>query len=81
MPPNDRTLQSAPVIIGDNVWIGEGAVIQMGVTVGKGTVIAANSIVTKSIESSSIAGGIPARVLKKWDDKSGVWKRIIKSAE
>lgn len=59
-PPNLRTLQSDPIEVGDNVWIGEGAVIQVGVTDGFGSTAAANSVVTKSVPAKTIVGGIPA---------------------
>lgn len=71
--PDRRKLQTAPVKIGDNVWIGEGAVIQMGVTVGVGSIIAANSVVTKNIKPGVIAGGVPAKVLKQWKQECTEW--------
>lgn len=54
----------ADVIIEDDVWIGAGSVILAGVHIGKGSVIAAGSVVNKDIPPYSIAGGIPAKVLK-----------------
>lgn len=71
--PDQRVLQAAPVTIGDKVWIGEGSVIQMGVTIGKGSIIAANSVVTKSVPAGVMAGGIPAKVIKKWDPSLQKW--------
>lgn len=53
------------VIIEDDVWIGINSVILPGVTIGKGTIIGANSLVNKDVEPYSIMGGIPARLIKK----------------
>ena len=52
------------VVIEDNVWIGEGAMIMPCVRIGKGSIIAANSVVTKDIPSYSVAAGIPAKIIK-----------------
>ncbi|BDF71959.1 maltose O-acetyltransferase [Oscillospiraceae bacterium] len=57
--------QTAPVIIGDRVWIGGGAIIMPGVTIGDNVVIGAGSVVTKDIPSNSIAYGIPCRVVRE----------------
>ncbi len=57
--------QTAPVIIGDNVWIGGGAIIMPGVTIGDNVVIGAGSIVTKDIPSNTIAYGNPCRVIRE----------------
>jgi maltose O-acetyltransferase len=53
-----------PVTIGDNVWIGGGAIILPGVTIGKNSVIGAGSVVTKSIPDNSVAVGNPCRVIR-----------------
>jgi len=57
---------TAPVRIGDNVWIGMNAVILKGVTVGENSVVAAGSVVTKSIEPNTVVAGNPATVVKKF---------------
>lgn len=65
-PPAERVLTSkGPVIIGDNVWIGEGACIMPNVTIGAHCIIGANAVVTKSFPENCVIGGIPARVIKK----------------
>jgi acetyltransferase-like isoleucine patch superfamily enzyme len=56
---------SSPVVIEDNVWLGLNAVVLKGVTIGKGSIIGANSVVTKSIPAGVIAAGNPCRVVKE----------------
>ena len=57
--------RSAPVIIGDNVWIGGGVIILPGVAIGDNVVIGAGSVVTKSIPSNKVAYGNPCRVVRE----------------
>lgn len=67
--PNRRPVYSkGPVIIEDNVWIGEKASILPGVHIGKGCVIGANSVITKDVPPYSVAGGNPARIIKRMKD-------------
>lgn len=56
-----------PIVIEDAVWIGANCIILPGVTIGKGAVIAAGSVVTKNVAPYSIVGGNPARVIKEHD--------------
>lgn len=58
-----------PVKIEDNVWIGGHCAIVAGVTIGKGSVIGAGSIVTKDIPAGVVAVGSPCRVLRRCDEK------------
>jgi len=53
-----------PVRIGVNCWIGAGALIMPGVTVGDNSVIAAGAVVTRNIPPNVIAAGVPAKVLR-----------------
>jgi maltose O-acetyltransferase len=56
---------AAPIKIGNNVWIGGGAIICPGVTIGDNTTIGAGSVVTKSIPENVVAAGNPCRVIRE----------------
>lgn len=65
LPPLERKMTSnGPIIIGNNVWIGDKVTILSGVKIGDNTIIGSNSVVTKDIPAMSVAAGIPARVIK-----------------
>ena len=53
-----------PIVIEDDVWIGQGCMILSGVTIGKGAVLAARSVVTKDVPPFAIVGGNPAKIIK-----------------
>ena len=59
----------APVTIADDVWVGGGAIICPGVTIGSGCVIGSGSVVTKGIPSGVFAAGNPCRVIRKLEDR------------
>lgn len=61
---------NAPIIIGRNCWIGENVRICKGVTIGDGSVIAANAVVTKDVPANAVAAGNPARIVKTDIDKT-----------
>jgi acetyltransferase-like isoleucine patch superfamily enzyme len=61
--------KSKPIIIGDNVWIGAGCIILPGVTIGDGSIVAAGSVVIKSIPENSIYGGNPAQFIRKIEEE------------
>ena len=54
-----------PITIGDNCWIGGGAIINPGVTLGNNVVVASGAVVTKSFGDNVLIGGVPARVIKE----------------
>ena len=59
--------QTAPIVIGDNVWIGGGVIIMPGMTIGNNVVIGAGSVVTKDIPDHVVAYGNPCRVMRSND--------------
>lgn len=59
LPEND-----APIVIEDDVWCGANVTILKGVTIGRGSVVAAGAVVTQSFPPYSIIGGVPARLIK-----------------
>ena len=64
-PISSQGYKNEPIVIEDDVWIGFNGVVLAGVTIGKGSIIGANSVVTKDVEPYSIMGGVPARMIRK----------------
>jgi acetyltransferase-like isoleucine patch superfamily enzyme len=58
---------SEPIVLEENVWLGEGVMVCKGVTIGKNSVIAARSVVTRDIPPNVVAAGNPAKVVKELD--------------
>ncbi len=70
----DGSQFSAPVHIEDDVWIGTGATILPGVTVGEGSVVAAGAVVTGDVPARVVVAGVPARVLRRITDADREWR-------
>lgn len=64
IPMNQQGNDEADIVIGDDVWIGYGAQIMSGVSIGNHSIIGAGAIVTHNIPEYSVAVGVPARVIK-----------------
>lgn len=61
-------VENSPVIIGNNVWIGERSIILKGVKIGDNSVVAAGSVVTKDVPKNTVVGGNPARIIKSLEN-------------
>lgn len=61
---NWDTVNTKPIIIGDNVWLGFEVVVLKGVTIGEGAIIGAKSVVTRDIPAWAVAAGNPAKVIR-----------------
>jgi acetyltransferase-like isoleucine patch superfamily enzyme len=71
-----------PIVIGNNVWIGGGAIVNPGITIGDNTVIGSGSVVTKNIPANVIAAGNPCRVIREiTDDDRQYYFNTLKSEE
>ena len=73
--PHDRPLSSKPVVIEDNVWLGEFVSVLPGVTIGKGSIVGANSVVSKNLPPYVIAVGTPAKPIKKFNFETNKWEK------
>lgn len=56
--------QERPVVIGDDVWIGDRVIILPGVHIGNGSIVAAGAVVTQDVPEYAVVGGVPAKVIK-----------------
>lgn len=63
-PENRQSLVPGPIHIKKNAWIGAGATILPGVTIGENAIVAAGAVVSKDVPDNVIAGGIPAKIIK-----------------
>ncbi|GAB3556135.1 sugar O-acetyltransferase [Arthrobacter tumbae] len=64
-PRRDKLEAALPITIGDNVWLGGGAIVLPGVTIGENSVIGAGAVVTKDVPANVVAVGNPARVIRE----------------
>ncbi len=77
----EQPLVSSKTHIGENCFIGYGAVIQAGTILGKQCIVGANAVVRGHLPPYCVIVGVPARIVKRYDEKSGVWKKTNNKGE
>ncbi len=75
-PIHVQGVSTKPIVIEDESWIGANVVVVPGVTIGKHSIVAAGSVVTKNVPEYSVVAGNPARILKQYDFESNTWKKL-----
>ena len=63
----EQPMETSPISVGDDVWLGAGVIITKGVSIGSGSIVAAGSVVTKNIPPNTIFGGSPAKFIRHRD--------------
>lgn len=74
--PKERDLTSKPILIEDNVWLGESVCVLPGVTIGKGAIVGALSVVTKNVEPYTIVAGNPSKIIKRFNFETEKWENF-----
>jgi acetyltransferase-like isoleucine patch superfamily enzyme len=77
----EQGITAEGIAIGDDVWVGAGAVITDGVTIGQGAVVAAGAVVTEDVPPRTVVGGVPARVLKEISPENGRKAMVFHAAD
>ena len=73
IPSSKQSIKCKPVKIGDQCFIGTHAVILPGITLGNHVIVGANSVVTTDFPDNCVIAGIPARMIKRYDDSNDKW--------
>lgn len=76
-PPAERDLATrGPVVIEDNVWIGDNVIILGPVRIGAGAILGANSLISADVPAATMVAGAPAKAIKQFDHQQNLWKKI-----
>ncbi|EHJ61773.1 hexapeptide repeat-containing transferase [Novosphingobium pentaromativorans US6-1] len=70
LPGCSRPGTCAPIVVQDHAWIGAGAIVLPGVTIGRGAVVAAGAVVRRDVAPMTVVGGVPARFLRNLPEQS-----------
>lgn len=73
LPIRNQPVTTRPIEIGDECWIGANVTITAGVRIGKHSVVAGGSVVTRDVPPYTVVGGNPARILKRYDATQNLW--------
>lgn len=76
VPIVNQKVTVAPIVIEDDCWIAANSVITSGVTIGKHSVVAGGSVVTKNVPPYSVVAGNPAKVIRQYNSKTENWERV-----
>lgn len=75
IPPNERSIVINSVKIGNNVWVGDQVCILPGSEIGDGCIVGAGSVVKNSFPSNCMIAGVPAKIIKVYDEIERTWKK------
>ncbi len=74
--PHNQPVTKKIIVVEDEVWVGANSIIVAGVRIGKHSVIAGGSVVTKDVPRYTVVAGNPARVVKQYNNVSGLWEKV-----
>ncbi len=77
IPISKQKVTTKEIKVEDEVWIGSNAVITAGVTIGKHSVVAAGSVVTKDVPAYSVVVGNPARIIRRYNFETKNWEKVV----
>lgn len=75
IPIKDQKETTAPIVVEEDCWIGANSVVVAGVTIGKHSIVAGGSVVTKDVPPYTIVGGNPAKILKQYNPLTKNWEK------
>lgn len=76
VPIRQQPVSTREIVVEEECWLGANVVVTAGVRIGRHSVVAAGSVVTKDVPPFSVVGGNPARVLKRYEAERGEWVRV-----